>query len=68
MGSNTAVATCPDAAAPKAAAPYSPNSRFELGQFLLHRKFGDVTVTAVSETWVEVTLTDGSKKRLVHTT
>lgn len=46
--------------------PYSADGHFELGQRLLHKKFGDVTVTSVGETWIEVELPDQSKKRLAH--
>lgn len=46
--------------------PYSPEGTFELGQRLTHKKFGDVVVTNVGETWIEVELGDASKKRLAH--
>ena len=46
--------------------PYSADGHFELGQKLTHKKFGDVTVTSVGETWIEVELPDASKKRLAH--
>jgi hypothetical protein len=46
--------------------PYSPEGRFRLGQRLQHKKFAEVVVSAVGETWVEVELADGSKKRLAH--
>lgn len=46
--------------------PYSADGRFELGQQLTHKKFGDVVVTSVGETWIEVELPDASKKRLAH--
>ena len=45
---------------------YSPDAHFELGQIVIHKKFGDVAVTSVGETWIEVTLPDGTKKRLAH--
>jgi hypothetical protein len=52
---------------PKGPVPYSPDGHFELGQTLIHKKFGDVTVTSVGETWIEVQIpADGSKKRLAH--
>lgn len=59
------------AEAPKAAVsgdpvPYSADGHFELGQRLVHKKFGDVVVSSVGETWIEVELGDGSKKRLAH--
>jgi hypothetical protein len=46
--------------------PYSADGHFELGQKLTHKKFGDVVVTSVGETWIEVELPDASKKRLAH--
>jgi len=46
--------------------PYSADGHFELGQRLVHKKFGDVVVSSVGETWIEVELGDGSKKRLAH--
>ena len=46
--------------------PYSADGHFELGQKLIHKKFGDVVVTSVGETWIEVELADQSKKRLAH--
>ena len=51
---------------PAGPAPYSPEGHFELGQIVIHKKFGDVTVTSVGETWIEVELADKSKKRLAH--
>ncbi len=56
----------PESLPPKPPAPYSPDSHFDLGQVIIHKKFGDVTVTSVGETWVEVTVPDGTKKRLAH--
>jgi hypothetical protein len=52
--------------APAGPAPYSADGHFELGQRVIHKKFGDVQVTSVGETWIEVELADGSKKRLAH--
>lgn len=52
--------------APAPPAPYSADGHFELGQRVIHKKFGDVNVTSVGETWIEVELPDGSKKRLAH--
>lgn len=46
--------------------PYSADGHFELGQRLVHKKFGDVVVSSVGETWIEVELGDGTKKRLAH--
>lgn len=46
--------------------PYNADGHFELGQRLTHKKFGEVGVTSVGETWIEVELADGTKKRLAH--
>jgi hypothetical protein len=46
--------------------PYSPKTRFQLGQRIVHSKFGDLVVSAVGDSWVEVELADGAKKRLAH--
>lgn len=56
----------PDSLAPKGPVPYNADSHFELGQKIIHKKFGEMTATSVGETWVEVELTDGTKKRLAH--
>lgn len=55
----------PEARAPSGPVPYSPEGHFELGQTLVHKKFGDVVVTAVGETWIEIEV-EGAKKRLAH--
>jgi hypothetical protein len=60
------VDTTPASLEPKGPVPYSPDAHFELGQRLVHKKFGDVTVTSVGETWIEVEIPDGTKKRLAH--
>ena len=52
--------------APSGPVPYSADGHFELGQRVIHKKFGDVVVTSVGETWIEVELPDASKKRLAH--
>ena len=58
------------APAPSAASadpvPYNADGHFELGQRLVHKKFGEIVVTSVGETWIEVELPDASKKRLAH--
>lgn len=46
--------------------PYNADGHFDLGQRLTHKKFGEVVVTSVGETWIEVELPDASKKRLAH--
>ncbi len=51
---------------PAGPAPYSADSHFELGQRVIHKKFGDVVVVSVGETWIEVELPDATKKRLAH--
>jgi hypothetical protein len=51
---------------PPPPAPYSTDTHFELGQVIIHKKFGNITVTSVGETWVEVEIPDGTKKRLAH--
>lgn len=52
--------------APSGPVPYSADGHFELGQRVTHKKFGEVVVTSVGETWIEVELPDASKKRLAH--
>jgi hypothetical protein len=56
----------PDSLASAAPVPYSADEHFSLGQRLVHKKFGEVTVTSVGETWIEVSVADGTKKRLAH--
>lgn len=51
---------------PAGPAPYSADGHFELGQTVIHKKFGDLVVTSVGETWIEVELADKTKKRLAH--
>lgn len=52
--------------APSGPVPYSADGHFELGQRVTHKKFGEISVTSVGETWIEVELADGTKKRLAH--
>lgn len=59
-------AETPESRAPKGPVPYSAEDHFELGQRLTHKKFGEILVTSVGETWIEVELPDASKKRLAH--
>jgi hypothetical protein len=47
-------------------APYSPESHFELGQRIAHKKFGECVATSVGETWIEIETPAGEKKRLAH--
>ncbi|MBX3226478.1 MAG: hypothetical protein KIT84_32545 [Labilithrix sp.] len=54
------------ASLPKGPVPYNADSHFELGQRITHKKFGEIVVTSVGETWIEVELPDQSKKRLAH--
>ncbi|HVJ92181.1 MAG TPA: hypothetical protein VM580_20415, partial [Labilithrix sp.] len=56
----------PESRAAAGPVPYSADGHFELGQRLTHKKFGDIIVTSVGETWIEVELPDASKKRLAH--
>jgi hypothetical protein len=62
------VASAPSPSSRTAAAPvpYNADGHFELGQRLTHKKFGEIVVTSVGETWIEVELPDASKKRLAH--
>lgn len=46
--------------------PYSSDAHFELGQQIIHKKFGDLVVVSVGETWIEAELPDGTRKRLAH--
>lgn len=46
--------------------PYNADGHFELGQRITHKKFGEIVVSSVGETWIEVDLPDGTKKRLAH--
>jgi hypothetical protein len=46
--------------------PYSPESNFSLGQRITHKKFGEIIVTSVGETWIEAETKEGEKKRLAH--
>lgn len=56
----------PESRAAAGPVPYNADGHFELGQRLTHKKFGEIVVTSVGETWIEVELPDGSKKRLAH--
>lgn len=56
----------PESLAPSGPVPYNADGHFELGQRLTHKKFGEVVVTSVGETWIEVELPDATKKRLAH--
>lgn len=56
----------PASLTPKGPVPYSADSHFELGQRIIHKKFGEIVATSVGETWIEVELPDGTKKRLAH--
>lgn len=46
--------------------PYAASGNFNVGQKLVHAKFGDLVVTAAGDKWIDVTLTDGSTKRLAQ--
>ena len=51
---------------PQTPVPYSLDGRFVLGQRIIHKIFGEVVVTALGATSVEVQLSDGSKKTLAQ--
>lgn len=46
--------------------PYSASGSFVVGQQLTHVKFGDLVVTAAGDKWIDVTLPDGTTKRLAQ--
>lgn len=46
--------------------PYSASGSFRVGQELTHVKFGKLVVSAVNGSTIEVTLEDGSVKKLAH--
>ncbi len=46
--------------------PYSASGSFTVGQELTHVKFGKLVVTAAGPSTIDVTLEDGSTKRLAH--
>jgi hypothetical protein len=56
----------PESRASAGPVPYNADGHFELGQRLTHKKFGEIVVTSVGETWIEVELPDTTKKRLAH--
>ena len=58
-----APAPSPDSLAPKGPVPYNADGHFELAQRLTHKKFGEVVVTSVGETWIEVELPARSTRR-----
>lgn len=46
--------------------PYSASGNFAVGQQLTHVKFGDLVVAAAGDKWIDVTLPDGTTKRLAQ--
>jgi hypothetical protein len=46
--------------------PYAASGHFVVGQRLVHKMFGDLVVTAAGDKWIDVTLPDGSTKRLAQ--
>ena len=46
--------------------PYSASGNFIVGQQLTHAKFGDLVVSAAGDKWIDVTLPDGTTKRLAQ--
>lgn len=55
-----------DAPATTGPVPYSASGTFSVGQELTHVKFGKLVVTALSGNTIDVTLEDGTTKRLAH--
>jgi hypothetical protein len=55
-----------DAPAATGPVPYAASGNFGVGQQLVHAKFGDLVVTASGDKWIDVTLPDGSTKRLAQ--
>lgn len=45
---------------------YSASGTFSLGQQLVHAKFGNIVVSAVGDKWIDVDLSDGTRKRLAQ--
>ncbi|MEO8707251.1 MAG: hypothetical protein ABI867_44905 [Kofleriaceae bacterium] len=46
--------------------PYSASGNFTVGQELTHAKFGALVVAAAGDKWIDVTLPDGTTKRLAQ--
>jgi len=46
--------------------PYAASGNFSVGQRLVHAKFGNIVVSAAGDKWIDVTLDDGSVKRLAQ--
>jgi hypothetical protein len=46
--------------------PYSASGSFIVGQELTHVKFGKLVVTTAGPSTIDVTLEDGTSKRLAH--
>lgn len=46
--------------------PYAFSGSFAVGQRLIHAKFGNVVVTAAGDKWIDVSLDDGTTKRLAQ--
>lgn len=55
-----------EAPKPTGPIPYSASGTFTVGQQLTHVKFGNLVVTALSGNTIDVTLDDGTTKRLAH--
>jgi hypothetical protein len=51
---------------PTGPVPYSASGNFVVGQQLTHVKFGDLVVAAAGDKWIDVTLPDGTTKRLAQ--
>jgi hypothetical protein len=46
--------------------PYTFSGNFVVGQKLIHAKFGNVVVSAAGDKWIDVSLEDGTTKRLAQ--
>jgi hypothetical protein len=58
-----APSVAPDSSQP---VPYKASGNFAVGQQLVHATFGNLVVAAAGPTWIDVTLPDGSTKRLAQ--
>lgn len=65
----TALTPAPSPAEPASSnepVAYAASGTFDVGQRLLHAKFGNLVVVASGDKWIEVELEDGSRKRLAQ--
>jgi hypothetical protein len=54
------------AAQPSGPIPYALTAKFAVGDRVLHAKFGEGGVVAMGDTWIDLELADGTKKRLAR--